>query len=74
MRKQDLPIDGITSAGFVGDLYCKATVETPVNLTKDQKELLRQLDDSLHCAGKKHSPQESSWSDKIKSFLDDFVT
>ncbi len=67
-------VKNVRNAGFVGDLYCEVSVETPVNLTKRQKELLQELDDSIHDAGSKHSPQESSWADKIKSFLDDIVT
>lgn len=67
-------VKNVRNAGFVGDLYCEVSVETPVNLTKRQKELLQELDDSIHGGGSKHSPQESSWADKIKSFLDDIVT
>ena len=67
-------VKNVRNAGFVGDLYCHVSVETPVNLTKRQKELLQELDETLHQGGSKHSPQESSWSDKIKSFLDDIVT
>jgi len=48
-------------------------VETPVNLTKRQKELLQELDDSISEGGGKHSPENSSWSDKIRSFFDDIV-
>lgn len=67
-------VQNVRNAGFIGDLYVEVTVETPVNLTKRQKELLHELDESLQSAGSKHSPKESSWSDKIKSFLDDLVT
>ena len=58
----------------LGDLFCKVVVETPVNLSKEQKELLEQLDQSMREGGKRHSPKESSWTDKIKSFLDDIVS
>ncbi|HEC26776.1 MAG TPA: molecular chaperone DnaJ [Gammaproteobacteria bacterium] len=57
-----------------GDLFCKVIVETPVNLSREQKELLEQLDASMRVGGKRHSPKESSWTDKIKSFLDDIVS
>ena len=67
-------VKNVRNAGFVGDLYCEVVVETPVNLTKRQKELLQELDETIHEGGSKHSPQESSWSDKIKSFFDDLVT
>lgn len=67
-------VKNVRNAGFVGDLYCEVVVETPVNLTKKQKELLEELDATIHDGGRKHSPQENSWSDKIKSFFDDLVT
>jgi molecular chaperone DnaJ len=57
-----------------GDLFCKVIVETPVNLNKEQKELLEQFESSMREGGKRHSPKESSWTDKIKSFLDDIVS
>ena len=53
-----------------GDLLCKVMVETPVNLTRKQKELLRELDKTMKDGGKKHSPQASSWVDGVKRFFD----
>ena len=55
---------------FEGDLFCKIQVETPVSLTKDQKKMLRDLEDSLQGSGAKHSPEMHGWGDKTKSFLD----
>lgn len=55
----------------VGDLICKVQVETPVNLTKRQRELLAELDATMHEGGKKHSPQQHSWMDKAKDFFKD---
>ena len=67
-------VKNVRNASFVGDLYCEVHVETPVNLTKRQKELLEEFESTLDEGGRKHSPEESSWSDKIKSFFDDIVT
>ncbi|WP_028388251.1 molecular chaperone DnaJ [Legionella fairfieldensis] len=53
-----------------GDLLCKVVVETPINLSREQKELLTQLQDSLN-AGKNHSPRSSSWFDGVKKFFED---
>jgi molecular chaperone DnaJ len=53
----------------VGDLYCRVSIETPVNLTGEQKELLRQLDESLKNGGERHSPRESSWMERLKGFF-----
>ena len=67
-------VENVRNTGFIGDLYAEVHVETPINLTKQQKELLQQLDDSIQAGGSKHNPKKSSWSDKIKSFIDDIVT
>ncbi len=64
---------GVTSVrgGNTGDLLCRVMVETPVNLTREQKELLRKLDESLKSGKISHSPRESSWLDSVKKFFED---
>jgi len=57
--------------GPTGDLMCKVVVETPVNLTDKQKDLLRQLDDTMDQDGNRHNPQSRSWMDGVKKFFDD---
>lgn len=52
---------------YPGDLYAHVLVETPVRLSERQKELLRELDDSL--TDLKHSPQSKGWMDKVKDFF-----
>lgn len=52
-----------------GDLLCRVQIETPVNLTSQQKELLKQFQESL--TGEKQSPQKKSWLDGVKSFFED---
>lgn len=56
--------------GPVGDLLCKVSVETPVNLSGQQKELLKQFEEAMSGSSKKHSPKESSWIDGVKNFID----
>jgi molecular chaperone DnaJ len=56
--------------GAVGDLICRVAVETPVNLTEKQKDLIRQLDSSMQNGGKRHTPQSTSWLDGVKSFFE----
>jgi molecular chaperone DnaJ len=56
--------------GAVGDLMCRVCVETPVHLTKEQKALIEELNESLMGGGKHHSPQEHGWMDGVKSFFD----
>ncbi|MFK8017004.1 MAG: molecular chaperone DnaJ [Gammaproteobacteria bacterium] len=57
--------------GSEGDLLCRVQVETPVNLTKEQKELLTKLEHSLNDGGSSHSPKTGSWLDGVKSFFED---
>jgi len=54
----------------VGDLLCKIMVETPVNLTSKQKELLREFDESMH-GSNTHSPKHHSWLDGVKKFFEE---
>ena len=56
--------------GPVGDLMCRITVETPINLTAEQKKLIEQLEKSFKTGGTRHNPQENSWLDGVKSFFD----
>jgi len=56
--------------GPVGDLICRVLVETPVNLTDQQEELIRQLDETMQAGGVKHSPQSTSWMDGVKNFFE----
>lgn len=55
----------------VGDLLCTVVVETPVNLSKEQTELLKQFQTSLDNGKAKHSPKSSSWFDGVKKFFED---
>ncbi len=57
--------------GSVGDLMCKAVIETPVKLNKQQKLLFEQLQESLGKGAKSHSPRQQSWFDGVKTFFDD---
>jgi len=53
----------------VGDLFCRVQVETPVKLTKQQKQQIQALDESLQQNGK-HSPRAKSWFDTVKEFFE----
>lgn len=57
----------------LGDLLCTVIVETPVNLTPEQKELLEKFQASLDKdtqEGKSHNPKSVSWFTKVKSFFE----
>ena len=57
--------------GPIGDLLCKVSVETPVNLNRRQKELLEEFQQSMAENDAKHSPRSSSWFDGVKKFFED---
>jgi molecular chaperone DnaJ len=54
----------------VGDLFCRVQVETPVNLTAEQKEQLRAFDSAIQNEGSRHSPRARSWFDGVKEFFE----
>ena len=59
-------------SSLTGDLMCKVVIETPVNLTAEQVNLLNQLHDSMGSgrdAGQ-HRPKEQGFFDGVKKFFD----
>jgi molecular chaperone DnaJ len=57
--------------GSIGDLMCRAVVETPVNLSKAQKKLFKELAQSMGDSDTSHSPKQHSWFEGVKTFFDD---
>lgn len=55
-------------AGAVGDMLCRALVETPVGLDKHQKELLEKFEASLGDK-RRHTPKTDSWFERTKKFF-----
>ncbi|KGM53587.1 molecular chaperone DnaJ [Lysobacter arseniciresistens ZS79] len=54
-----------------GDLFCRVVVETPVNLTAEQRELLEKFDATFVGEGaRKHSPRSSTFIDGVRGFWD----
>ena len=56
--------------GERGDLLCRVIVETPVNLNRKQKDLLKEFEESLHKNERKHRPKEFGWVDNVKRFFE----
>ena len=53
-----------------GDLYCRAVVETPVNLTAEQRELLEKFEATFSGEdARRHSPRSATFIDGVKSFF-----
>ncbi len=63
---------GVTTVrgGMQGDLICKIIVETPTNLTGEQKSLLEQFAKTLH-GGNGASSKKKGFFDKIKDEVKD---
>lgn len=57
--------------GQTGDLLCRVVIETPVSLSSEQKEILRQFEELMDNNGKKHSPKHNTWLDGVKKFFED---
>ncbi|NNM81993.1 MAG: molecular chaperone DnaJ [Burkholderiales bacterium] len=68
MRIRGKGIKGVRSSS-IGDILCHLVVETPLNLTDRQKELLKEFDSISHENRSRHIPKSESWMDKVKSFF-----
>lgn len=53
-----------------GDLFCRVEVETPVNLTSEQKRLLEAFNEALVAGGDRHRPRNRSWLDGVRRFFE----
>ncbi|KZN39094.1 molecular chaperone DnaJ [Pseudoalteromonas luteoviolacea] len=60
-------------SGSVGDLICKVVIETPVNLNERQRELLRELEESMSGDTSKNRPKAQGFFDGVKKFFDDLT-
>ncbi|MGL4192848.1 molecular chaperone DnaJ [Vibrio misgurnus] len=73
-RMRGKGVKGVRSAAF-GDLIVKLVVETPVNLSARQKELLKEFEES--CGGEaatKHKPKAEGFFNGVKKFFDDLTS
>jgi molecular chaperone DnaJ len=52
-----------------GDMYAEIVVETPVNLTKRQKELLKEFEADSKKNGSSFSPESDSFFARVKEFF-----
>lgn len=57
--------------GEIGDLLCRVAIETPVDLTDEQKGLLREFERSLEAGRETHSPRSRNWFAGVKQFFED---
>jgi molecular chaperone DnaJ len=62
-------VRSVREAGF-GDLFCRVQVETPVNLSEDQKAKLRAFEESIQQEASRHNPRARSWFDGVKEFFE----
>lgn len=57
-------------ASMVGDLLCRIVVETPVNLTSHQRDLLKELQSSMDGTDHHSSEKKKSFFDRLKETFD----
>jgi molecular chaperone DnaJ len=55
-------------SSIAGDLYCHVVLETPVNLTSRQKEILREFDE-IAAKSANQKPREKGFFDKMADFF-----
>ncbi len=53
-----------------GDLFCHVVVETPINLTGRQRELLQEFEAISQKDTGRHNPRAKGWFDKVKEFFE----
>jgi molecular chaperone DnaJ len=53
-----------------GDLLCHVVIETPVNLTDKQRQLLKEFDAINQQDVARHNPRAKGWFDKVKEFFE----
>ncbi len=63
MRGKGMPV--LRGGGMAGDLYIEVAVETPVKLTKKQKELLRTFETENQAGA---NPKSEGFFAKVKDF------
>ena len=67
LRGKGMP--SVRSVSRKGDLICQVIVETPQSLSEQQKDLLREFQESLDQRPERHSPKKHSWFDALKTFV-----
>ena len=53
-----------------GDLMCRVVLETPVKLTREQKDILRQFENTVTGDNSVHNPRSQSWLKGVREFFD----
>ncbi len=68
-RLKDKGMSVMRSSGLRGDMYVHAAVETPVNLSKKQKDLLKDFAGDKD--SKQNSPESEGFFTRVKDFWED---
>jgi molecular chaperone DnaJ len=53
-----------------GDLFCHVALETPVNLTERQRQLMKEFESISQQDSARHNPRAKGWFDKVKEFFE----
>src|SRR5579871_2847785 len=55
--------------GARGDLFCRVVIETPVHLSTEQRDLIRQLEQSIQGNAARHAPREKGFLEGVRRFF-----
>ncbi|MCG7656279.1 molecular chaperone DnaJ [Wielerella bovis] len=69
MRVKGKGVKSVRSS-LVGDLYCHVIVETPINLTERQKELLEEFEQIATGLDRSQTPRQKSFWERLKDKFD----
>ena len=69
MRVKGKGVKSVRSS-LVGDLYCHIVVETPINLTERQKELLAEFETISTGLDRSQTPRQKSFWERLKEAFD----
>ena len=53
-----------------GDLMCRVVLETPVKLTREQKDILKQFEKTLTGHNTTHNPRSQTWLKGVREFFE----
>ena len=70
LRIKGKGIKSVRNSSLVGDLYCHIVVETPINLTDRQKELLQEFESIATGLERNQTPRQKGFWERLKDHFD----
>lgn len=70
LRIKGKGVASVRDSRMIGDLYCHVIVETPINLTDRQKEILVEFEKISTGLDRSQTPRQKGFFDKLKEIFD----